>query len=82
MDRVIEAKREYIITDSTMDKCDVCKRRYARLFDLTPSVRMHAYDILAICIGCLDKCQLKYNIDINELRIAGSVDAWQKSKIN
>ena len=80
MDRVIEAKREYIITDSTMDKCDVCKRRYARLFDLTPSVRMHAYDTLAICMACLDKCQLTYNIDISELRTAGSVDLWQKSK--
>lgn len=80
MDPIIEAHREYIITDSTMDKCDLCKRRYARLFELTPSIKIHAWDSLAICIGCLDKCQLKYDIDINELRISGSVDAWQKSK--
>ena len=78
MDSIIEAKREYIVTDTTMTKCDSCKKMYARLFDLTPSKKLHSFDNVALCIQCIDKCQLDLNIDVKELIKAGSVDTWQK----
>lgn len=82
MDKVIEAKRDYIITDTTMAKCDLCKRVFARLFDLTPSKKTHSFDNVVLCSNCLDKSQLVFNIDIKELLISGSVEAWQKNQKN
>lgn len=78
--KIIEAKRDYIITDTTMAKCDLCKRVFARLFDLTPSKKTHSFDNVVLCSNCLDKCQLQFNIDIRELLIAGSVESWQKNQ--
>lgn len=80
MVNIIEAKRDYIITDTTMSKCDLCKRVFARLFDLTPSKKTHSFDNVVLCINCLDKCQLQINMDLKELIIAGSVDLWQKNQ--
>ena len=78
--KVIEAKRDYIITDTTMAKCDMCKRVFARLFDLTPSKKTHSFDNVVLCINCLDKCQLTFNIDVREIILLGSVEAWQKNQ--
>ena len=79
-DKVIEAVREYIITDTGYTKCDYCKRFFARAFDLTPVKKTHNFDNVVLCINCIDKCQLKFNIDIKELVVAGSVEEWLKKK--
>jgi len=80
MEQVIEATRDYILTDTSMAKCDICKQRFARLFNIVPSKKTHFLDEVLLCINCLDKCQLRFNIDINEVKIAGSVEAWLKNK--
>lgn len=77
---VIEATREYIITDTTMAKCDLCKRVFARLYDLTPSKKTHSFDNVVLCANCLDKCQLIFSIDVKELLQSGSVESWEKNK--
>lgn len=78
--KVIEAKREYVITDTTYTKCDLCKRLFAKAFDFTPVKKTHSFDNVVLCIHCIDKCQMLYNIDIKDLIIAGSVEEWQKQK--
>lgn len=78
--KVIEAKREYIVTDTAMTKCDLCKKFFAKVFELTPVTKTHAFDNIVLCAGCLNKCHLTYNIDLKELMMAGSVDEWQKNK--
>jgi len=82
MESTIEAKREYIVTDTAYTKCDMCKRFFGKAFDLTPVKKTHNFDNIVLCINCLDKCQLIYNIDIRELVISGSVEEWQKKKKN
>ena len=67
---VIEAKRDYIITDTTMAKCDLCKRVFAKLFDLTPSKKTHSFDNIVLCASCLDKCQLQYSKKATRTRSA------------
>lgn len=74
----IECTRDYLITDTTMAKCDSCKKIYAKLFDLIPSKKTHSFDNIVLCPNCLDKCQLIFNIDIKELLSAGSVDNYDK----
>jgi hypothetical protein len=79
--RAIEARREYILTDTAYTKCDLCKRFFAKAFDLTPVKKTHNFDNVVLCVNCLDKCQLIYNIDIRELIISGSVEEWLKKKV-
>lgn len=81
MGQTIEAKREYIVTDTAYTKCDMCKRFFGKAFDLTPVKKTHNFDNVVLCVNCLDKCQMVYNIDIKELVLAGSVEEWQKKKI-
>lgn len=76
--KIIEATREYIVTDTSMSKCDICKKVYARLFDLTPVTKTGVFDSLLLCPGCLNKCHLTFNIDVRELIMAESVEEWQK----
>lgn len=76
--RIVEVKRDYIVTDTTFSKCDLCKRFVSKAFDLTPVKKTHNFDNVVLCINCLDKCQLLYNIDLKELISAGSVEEWQK----
>lgn len=78
VEKVIEARRDYIVTDTTFSKCDLCKRFGSKAFDLTPVKKTHNFDNVVLCANCLDKCKLLYNIDINELVSAGSVEEWQK----
>lgn len=77
----IEASRDYIVTDTAFTKCDMCKRFFGKAFDLTPVKKTHNFDNIVLCMGCIDKCQLKFNIDIKELILEGSVEKWQKTKI-
>ena len=76
----IEASREYLITDSSFDKCDKCKQLFAKLFSFTPVIKTHNFDDFNLCIKCLAECGMKYNIDINELRAAETVKKWLKTK--
>ena len=77
---VIEAKRDYIVTDTSYTKCDLCKKLFAKAFDLTPVKKTHNFDNVVLCSNCLDKCNLLFNIDTRELVDAGSVEEWQKNK--
>jgi hypothetical protein len=77
---IIEAKRDYIITDTSYTKCDLCKRFFAKAFDLTPVKKTHNFDNVVLCISCIDKCNVLFNIDIKELISAGSVEEWQRNK--
>jgi len=77
---IIEAKRDYIITDTSYTKCDLCKRFFAKAFDLTPVKKTHNFDNVVLCINCIDKCNVLFNIDIKELTSTGSVEEWQRNK--
>lgn len=77
---IIEAHRDYIIQDVGYIKCDLCKRFFARAFDLQPVKKTHSFDNVVLCVNCLDKCSFIFNIDVRELIMAGSVDEWQKNK--
>jgi hypothetical protein len=77
---IIEAKRDYIVTDTSYTKCDLCKRFFAKAFDLTPVKKTHNFDNVVLCINCVDKCNVLFNIDIKELISAGSVEEWQRNK--
>lgn len=79
-EKFLEAKRDYIVTDTTYTKCDMCKRFFAKAFDFTPVKKTHSFDNVVLCINCIDKCQLLFNVDIRELVVAGSVEEWQKNK--
>lgn len=78
-DLIIEAKRDYILTDERFGKCDMCRREFAKIFLLTPSRKTGAiYDDMTLCKYCVDKMLLKFNIDIKSLIEAGSVEEWLK----
>jgi len=81
MEGIIEAKRDYIVTDIKFQKCDSCKRVHGKLFELTPSKKMHSFDGLMLCIRCLqdNASGFQLNIDVEDLKTYGSVDAWQKA---
>lgn len=76
---LIEAQREYIVTDTAFVKCDMCKRLFQKAFECTPVKKTHAFDNLILCINCIDKCEIIFNIDIKELVIAGTVKEWQRT---
>jgi len=81
MEGIIEAKREYIVTDIRFQKCDSCKRVHSRLFELTPTKKLHGFDVLMLCIRCIQDSTngFQLNIDVEDLKTFGSVEAWQKA---
>lgn len=79
MEGIIEAEREYIVTDIKFQKCDSCKRVHAKLFELTPAKKMHSFDGLLLCIRCLQDSGLKLSVNIEDIKTFGSVEAWQKT---
>jgi hypothetical protein len=79
---IIEARRDYVITDTTYTKCDLCKRLFAKAFDFTPVKKTHSFDNVVLCIHCLDKCQMLYNVNVQDIITAGSVEEWQKKQKN
>lgn len=75
---VIECSREYIVTDTTFVKCDSCKKLFSKAFDLTPAKKIHGFDNLILCVNCIDKAGLIFNVDVKKLVEAGSVEECQK----
>lgn len=80
VEQTIECTREYVVTDVTFTRCDSCREHYAKAFDFVPVKKAHNFDNFVLCKKCVEKFHLKFNIDVKELVIAGSVASWKKEK--
>jgi len=56
-EKFIEAKRDYLITTTTLSRCDVCKRFFKFAYDFVPKYKTHNFDNVVVCVECVKRLE-------------------------